>query len=155
MLACPNKPKRQRRGRGDAAVGPAHSRGVTGVTPGEPYTRWWMALEGAGSQSIRAEKLRAILRCGEPGNNDIALVSRRARVNGDTTGCSVRRLPVCYLREIIIFCRCRQLRLAEEPCAGNPQARFCEGRKALLQGRILWHSSIEREEKRRIQSMPK
>jgi len=44
---------------------------------------------------------------------------------------------------------------AEEPDEGNLQVRCCEGRKVLLQGRILWHSSIEREEKRRIQSMPK
>jgi len=154
LLACPNKPKRQRRGHRDAAVGPAHIRGVTGVTPGEPYTRWWMALEGAGSQSIRAEKVWAILRCGEPGNNDIALVSRRAHVNGDATGCSARRWPVLFAGNYHIF-RCRQLRLAEEPDEGNLQVRFCEGRKALLQGRILWHSSIERGEKQRIQSMPK
>jgi hypothetical protein len=49
-----------RRTHGDTAVGPAHSRGVAGVTPGggpavgDP-------LEGAGSQSYRAEQVRAIL----------------------------------------------------------------------------------------------
>ncbi|NQT03624.1 MAG: hypothetical protein HQ580_16465 [Planctomycetes bacterium] len=53
--------KEARRGHGDAAVGSAHIRGVTGVTPGEPYTRWWMALEGAGIQLTRAEEVRAIL----------------------------------------------------------------------------------------------
>ena len=64
-IACiPQQAGEARRGHGDAAVGPVHSRGVVGVTPGEPYTRWCMALEGAGSQSIRAEKVRAILRCG-------------------------------------------------------------------------------------------
>lgn len=64
-IACiPQQAEEARRGHRDAAVGPAHSRGVAGVTPGEPYTRWWMALEGAGSQSIRAEKVRAILRYG-------------------------------------------------------------------------------------------
>ena len=103
-IACiPQQAEEARRGHGDAAVGSAHIRGVTGVTPGEPYTRWWMALEGAGSQSIRAEKLRAILRCGEPGNNDIALVSRRARVNGDSTGCSARRWPVLFAGNYYIF----------------------------------------------------
>jgi len=44
---------------------------------------------------------------------------------------------------------------AEEPDEGNLQVRFCKGLKALLYGRILWHFSIEREEKQRIQSMPK
>jgi len=103
-IACiPQQAEEARRGHGDAAVGSVHSRGVTGVTPGEPYTRWWMALEGAGSQSIRAEKVRAILRCGEPGNNDIALVLRRARVNGDATGCSARRWPVLFAGNYHIF----------------------------------------------------
>ena len=50
-----------RRKYGDAVVGSVHIRGVTGVTPGEPYTRWWMALEGAGIQLTRAEEVRAIL----------------------------------------------------------------------------------------------
>ncbi len=49
----------------------------------------------------------------------------------------------------------RRVSFAEEPDAGNLQVRFREGRKVLLHGRILWHSSIEREEKQRIQSMPK
>jgi hypothetical protein len=102
-IACiPQQAEEARRGHGDAAVGPAHSRGVTGVTPGGgPRIR--APLEGAGSQSIRAEKLRAILRCGEPGNNDIALVSRRARVNGDATGCSARRWPVLFAGNYHIF----------------------------------------------------
>ena len=48
-----------RRGHRDAAVGPAHSRGVAGVTPGGgPRKR--DPLEGAGSQSYRAEEVRAI-----------------------------------------------------------------------------------------------
>ena len=103
-IACiPQQAEEARRGHRDAAVGPAHSKGVVGVMPGEPYTRWWMALEGAGSQSIRAEKVRAILRCGESGNNDIALVSRRARVNGGSTGCSARRWPVLFAGNYHIF----------------------------------------------------
>jgi len=61
-IACiPQQAEEARRGHRDAAVGSAHSRGVTGVTPGEPYTRWWMALEGAGSQSLSNEEVRAIL----------------------------------------------------------------------------------------------
>ena len=31
----------------------------------------------------------------------------------------------------------RRVSFAEEPDVGNPQVRFCEGRKALLHGRIL------------------
>jgi hypothetical protein len=46
-----------RRDHGDAAVGPAHSRGVTGVMPGEPRTGLFVSLEGAGSQSYRAEEV--------------------------------------------------------------------------------------------------
>ena len=49
-----------RRSHGNTAVGPVHSRGVAGVIPGEPYTRWCTALEGAGSQSYRAEEVWAI-----------------------------------------------------------------------------------------------
>lgn len=61
-IACmPQQAEEARRGHRDAAVGPAHSRGVTGLTPGEPSTRWWKALEGAGSQLTRAEEVRAIL----------------------------------------------------------------------------------------------
>ena len=59
-IACmPQQAEEARRGRGDAAVGPAHSRGVVGVTPGGgPRIR--DPLEGAGSQLSRAEKVRAI-----------------------------------------------------------------------------------------------
>jgi hypothetical protein len=61
-IACiPQQAEEARRGHGDAAVGSVHSRGVTGVTPGEPYTRWCIALEGAGIQLTRAEEVRAIL----------------------------------------------------------------------------------------------
>jgi hypothetical protein len=60
-IACiPQQAEEARRGHRDAAVGPAHSRGVVGVIPdGGPRKR--DPLEGAGSQSIRAEKVRAIL----------------------------------------------------------------------------------------------
>ncbi|HUW19604.1 MAG TPA: hypothetical protein VMW16_09900 [Sedimentisphaerales bacterium] len=60
-IACiPQQAEEARRGHRDAAVGPAHSRGVVGVTPGGgPRIR--DPLEGAGSQLTRAEKLRAIL----------------------------------------------------------------------------------------------
>ena len=48
-----------RRTHGDTAVGPAHSRGVAGVMPGAgPSNR--DPLEGAGSQSYRAEHVRTI-----------------------------------------------------------------------------------------------
>jgi hypothetical protein len=48
-----------RRGHGDTAVGPAHSRGVVGVMPGGGSAIRDL-LEGAGSQSYRAEEGRAI-----------------------------------------------------------------------------------------------
>ncbi len=61
QVACmPQQADEARRGHRDAAVGPAHSRGVAGATPGGgPQTR--DPLEGAGSQSYRAERERAIL----------------------------------------------------------------------------------------------
>jgi hypothetical protein len=61
QVACmPQQADEARRGRRDAAVGPAHSRGVVGVMPGGgPRIR--DPLEGAGSQSYRAERERAIL----------------------------------------------------------------------------------------------
>jgi hypothetical protein len=60
-IACmPQQAEEARRGRRDAAVGPAHIRGVVGVMPGGgPRIR--DPLEGAGSQLSRAEKVRAIL----------------------------------------------------------------------------------------------
>ena len=59
-IACiPQQAEEARRGHGDAAVGPAHSRGVTGVMPGGgPRIR--DPLEGAGSQSYRAEEVWSI-----------------------------------------------------------------------------------------------
>jgi hypothetical protein len=53
-----------RRQHGDTAVGPSHIRGVVGVIPDEPRTVWYMALEGAGSQSYRAAEVEAIHRDG-------------------------------------------------------------------------------------------
>jgi len=49
-----------RRDHGDTAVGPAHSRGVVGVTPGGGL-RVQDPLEGAGDSSSRAEHVRSIL----------------------------------------------------------------------------------------------
>ncbi len=59
-IACmPQQADEARRGHRDTAVGPAHSRGVAGVMPGAgPRIR--DPLEGAGSQSYRAEEVRAI-----------------------------------------------------------------------------------------------
>jgi hypothetical protein len=59
-IACmPQQAEEARRGRRDAAVGPAHIRGVVGVIPGGgPRIR--DPLEGAGSQLSRAEKVGAI-----------------------------------------------------------------------------------------------
>jgi len=63
-IACiPQQAEEARRGRGDAAVGPAHSRGVTGVMPGGGL-RIRDPLEGAGSQSYRAAEVEAIHRDG-------------------------------------------------------------------------------------------
>ena len=60
-IACmPQQAEEARRGLGDTAVGPAHSRGVAGVMPGGgPITR--DPLEGADSQLSRAEEVWAIL----------------------------------------------------------------------------------------------
>jgi hypothetical protein len=48
-----------RRGHRDTAVGPVHSRGVAGVTPGG-VLQIADSLEGAGSQLSRAEEVWAI-----------------------------------------------------------------------------------------------
>ena len=59
-IACmPQQAEEARRGHRDTAVGPAHIRGVAGVIPGgDPRIR--DSLEGAGSQSYRAEEVRTI-----------------------------------------------------------------------------------------------
>jgi hypothetical protein len=60
-IAClPQQADEARRGHGDTAVGPAHSRGVAGVTPGAGL-RVQDPLEGAGDSSGRAEEVRSIL----------------------------------------------------------------------------------------------
>ncbi len=66
----------------------------------------------------------------------LALISRRARED-------IKFLWVCYqslgkenaggIKGKSFYYCCRG-RLAEEPDEGNLQVRFCEGRKALLQG---------------------
>lgn len=59
-IAClPPQAEEARRGHRDTVVGPAHSRGVAGVMPGGvlPIEH---SLEGAGSQSFRAEAVRAM-----------------------------------------------------------------------------------------------
>jgi len=63
-IACmPQQADEARRGSRGAAVGPAHSRGVAGVTPGGgPRTR--DPLEGAGSQTLSDEQVKAIHRDG-------------------------------------------------------------------------------------------
>ncbi len=63
MLQSRHVGKEARRGRGDAAFGPVHSRGVAGIMPGG-VPRIADSLEGAGSQSYRAEEVRAIHRNG-------------------------------------------------------------------------------------------
>ena len=64
QVACmPQQADEARRGRRDAAVGPAHIRGVVGVMPGGgPRKR--DPLEGAGSQSLSDEEVKAIHRDG-------------------------------------------------------------------------------------------
>ena len=60
-IAClPQPADEARRGRGDAAVGPAHSRGVVGVMPGAGLHKQG-PLEGAGDPSNRARDVRPIL----------------------------------------------------------------------------------------------
>ena len=59
-IACMSQQAEEaRRGRGDAAVGPVHSRGVVGVMPGG-VAQIADSLEGAGSQLTRAEEVWAI-----------------------------------------------------------------------------------------------
>ncbi len=59
-IACmPQQAEKARRGHGDTAVGPVHSRGVVGVMPGAD-PKIWDPLEGAGSQLSRAEEVRTI-----------------------------------------------------------------------------------------------
>ena len=59
-IACmPQQAEEARRGHGDTAVGPVHSRGVVGVMPGAGL-KIRDPLEGVGSQLSRAEKVRAI-----------------------------------------------------------------------------------------------
>ena len=74
----------------------------------------------------------------------LILVSRRARKDtrscGDAMDRSARRWAVALAES-----RCRQGRRAEEPDEGNLHVRFWEGREALLQGRILWPSSLSKE----------
>jgi len=60
ITCIPQQAEKARRGHRDAAVGPAHSRGVAGVMPGESYIQWCAALEGVGSQLYRAEEVQAI-----------------------------------------------------------------------------------------------
>ena len=60
-IAClPQPDEEARRGQGDTAVGPAHSRGVTGVMPGAGLHQQ-DPLEGAGDQLNRAENVWPIL----------------------------------------------------------------------------------------------
>ncbi len=59
-IACmPQQAEEARRGHRDTAVGPVHSRGVAGVMPGG-VLQIADSLEGAGSQSYRAEEVRTI-----------------------------------------------------------------------------------------------
>ena len=59
-IACmPRQAEKARTGRGDTAVGPTHSRGVAGVTPGGgPVVP--VPLEGVGSLSSRVKTMEAI-----------------------------------------------------------------------------------------------
>ena len=63
-IAClPREAEKARTGRGDTAIGPTHSRGVAGVTPGagpDVSRRVRVPLEGVGSRSNRAEDVRSI-----------------------------------------------------------------------------------------------
>ena len=59
-IACmPPQAEKARRGHGDAAVGPTHSRGVAGVMPGGGPPEA-VSLEGVGSWLFRAEAVEAI-----------------------------------------------------------------------------------------------
>ena len=60
-IACmPQQAEEARRGHRDAAVGPAHSRGVAGAMPGAGLHKQ-DPLEGVGDSSSRARNVRSIL----------------------------------------------------------------------------------------------
>ena len=59
IAGLPQRADEARRGQGDTAVGPAHSRGVVGVMPGVGL-RKQDPLEGAGRQLNRAKEVRPI-----------------------------------------------------------------------------------------------
>ena len=59
-IACmPRQAEKARTGHGDTAVGPTHSRGVAGVTPGGGPSRA-APLEGVGSGLSRAKAMEAV-----------------------------------------------------------------------------------------------
>jgi hypothetical protein len=59
-IACmPRQAEKARTGRGDTVVGPTHSRGVAGVTPGGGSV-FPVPLEGVGSLSNRVKAMEAI-----------------------------------------------------------------------------------------------
>ena len=59
-IACMSQQaEKARRDHGDTAIGPTHSRGVAGVTPGGGSSHA-IPLEGVGRRSNRAEDVRAI-----------------------------------------------------------------------------------------------
>jgi hypothetical protein len=59
-IACmPRQAEKARTGHGDTAIGPTHSRGVAGVTPGGgPFSA--APLEGVGSGLSRAKAMEAV-----------------------------------------------------------------------------------------------
>ena len=60
-IAClSQQAEKARRGHGDTAIGPTHSRGVAGVTPGGGSSHA-IPLEGVGRRSNRAKAMAAIL----------------------------------------------------------------------------------------------
>ena len=60
ITCMPQRAEEARRGQRDTAVGPAHSRGVVGVTPGG-VPKQGGSLEGVGNQLTRDQTVRSIL----------------------------------------------------------------------------------------------
>jgi hypothetical protein len=123
-----NESKRRRRKYGGMAVGPGHIRGTDGVMPIQ--SQEFGTLEGPGSKMQRDERRMPYTEM-----ENIALPILPLYLNGlvrDATIFLAGTERVAWM--VCVHTVVRRVNFAEEPDVGNPQVRFREGRKALLQG---------------------